>query len=51
MLGSMKQAIVNTGKIFTNDGLVKKTVCKMQKTVLMDSKTTTWKVLSRLIQN
>jgi len=48
--GGMKQATVDIGKIFTNKDLVKKTVCEMQKTILMDSETTIRKVLSGLIQ-
>ena len=48
--GGMKQAIMDIGKIFANEDLVKKTAYEMQKTVLMDSETTTRKFLSGLIQ-
>ena len=48
--GGIKQAILDLGKIFSNEELSKKTICEMQKTVLMDSETITRKVLSGLIQ-
>ena len=48
--GGMKQAIMDIGKIFANEELVRKTAYEMQKIVLMDSETTTRKVLSGLIQ-
>lgn len=38
--GGMKQVILDLGKIFSNEELVKKTIYEMQKTVLMDSETT-----------
>ena len=38
--GGMKQAILDLGKIFSNEELTKKTIYEMQKTVLMDSETT-----------
>ena len=37
-------------KIFENKDLLKRTICEMQKTVLMDSETTSRKVLSGLVQ-
>lgn len=49
--GGMKQAKVDVSKIFTEDkDKVEKTVCEMQKTILMDSETIIRKVLSGLIQ-
>ena len=46
----MKQAILDLGKIFSNEELAEKTIYEMQKTVLMDSETTIRKVLSGLVQ-
>ena len=48
--GGMKHAMSDLGKIFSNDELLKETLCEMQKTILMDSETTIRKVLSGLIQ-
>ena len=48
--GDTKQIMVDMGKIFENKIFLKRTVCEMQKTVLMDSETTSRKVLSGLIQ-
>ena len=48
--GGMRQARVDVSKIFTEDHKVEKTVCEMQKTILMDSETIIRKVLSGLIQ-
>ena len=42
--------MVDIGKIFENKDLLKQTICEMQKTVLMDSETTSRKVLSGLVQ-
>ena len=44
------QVAKDVGMIFENNDVTKKTICEMQKTVLMDSETTTRKVLSDLIQ-
>ena len=46
----IRQIMVKMGKIFENKGLLKQTICKTQKTVLLDSETTFRKVLSRLVQ-
>lgn len=48
--GGIKQIMVDMGKIFENKNILKQTICEMQKTVLMDSETTSRKVLSGLIQ-
>ena len=48
--GGMKQATIDIEKILTNTALREKTVCEMQKTILMDSETIIRKVLSGLIQ-
>ena len=48
--GGMQQARLDVAKIFTEDTLVDRTVCEMQKTILMDSETLLRKVLSGLIQ-
>ena len=48
--GGMRQARVDVSKIFTEDHKIEKTVCEMQKTILMDSETIIRKVLSGLIQ-
>lgn len=48
--GGMKQATIDIAKILTNTALREKTVCEMQKTILMDSETIIRKVLSGLIQ-
>ena len=46
----MRQVEKDVGLIFENTEIVKKTICEMQKTILMDSETITRKVLSGLIQ-
>ena len=46
----MCQVAKDVGMIFENNDVTKKTICEMQKTVLMDSETTARKVLSGLIQ-
>ena len=38
--GGIRQIMVDIGKIFENKDLLKQTICEMQKTVLMDSETT-----------
>ena len=48
--GGMKQIMNDMAKIFENEELLKRTICEMQKTVLMDSETTLRKVLSGIIQ-
>ena len=48
--GGIRQVMNDLRKIFEKEDLLKKTVCEMQKTVLMDSETITRKVLSGLIQ-
>ena len=48
--GGMRQVVKHVGMIFENNDVTKKTICEMQKTVLMDSETTARKVLSGLIQ-
>ena len=48
--GGIRQIIVDMGNIFENKNLLKRTTCEMQKTVLMDSETTSRKVLSGLVQ-
>ena len=49
--GGIRQIFVDMGRIFENNETLKGTICEMQKTVLMDSETTTRKVLSGLIQS
>ena len=48
--GGIRQIMVDMGKSFENKDLLRWTICDMQKTVLMDSKTTSRKVLSGLVQ-
>ena len=48
--GSIKQIFSDMGKIVEDKNIVNRTICEMQKTVLMDSETTSRKVLSGLIQ-
>ena len=48
--GGIKQIFSDMGKIVEDKNIVNRTICKMQKTVLMDSETTSRKVLSGLIQ-
>ena len=48
--GGIRQIMVDMGKIFENKDFLKRTICEMQKTVLMDSETTSRKVLSGLVQ-
>ena len=48
--GGVKQIFSDMGKIFEDKNILNKTICEMQKTVLMDSETTSRKVLSGLIQ-
>ena len=48
--GGMRQVAKDVGMIFENNDVAKKTICEMQKTVLMNSETSTTKVLSGLIQ-
>ena len=48
--GGIRQIMVDMGKIFESKDLLKRKICEMQKTVLMDSETTSRKVLSGLVQ-
>ena len=48
--GGIRQVMLDMGKSFKKKDLLKRTVCEMQKTVLMDSETTSRKVLSGLVQ-
>ena len=48
--GGIRQIMVNMGNVFENKDLLKRTICEMQKTVLMDSETTSRKVLTGLVQ-
>ena len=50
LVGSIRQIMVDMEKIFENKDLLKRTICEMQKTVLMNSETTSRKVLSGLVQ-
>ena len=47
--GGIRQIMVDMGKNFENKDLLKKAICEMQKTVLMDSETTSRKVISGLV--
>ena len=49
--GGMRQITKNLGMIFENNDIKQKTICEMQKTVVMDSETMVRKVLSGLIQD
>ena len=48
--GGVKQIFSDMEKIFEDKNTLNKTICEMQKTALMDSETTSRKVLSGLIQ-
>ena len=48
--GGVKQIFSDMGKIFEDKNILNRTICEMQKTVLMDSETASRKVLSGLIQ-
>ena len=48
--GGFKQIFSDMGKIFEDKNILNRTISEMQKTVLMDSETTSRKVLSGLIQ-
>ena len=48
--GGVKQIFSDMGNIFEDKNILNRTICEMQKTVLMDSETTSRKVLSGLIQ-
>ena len=50
LVGSIRQIMVDMENIFENKDLLKRTICEMQKTVLMNSETTSRKVLSGLVQ-
>ena len=49
--GGMRQIAKDLGMIFENNNIKQKTICEMQKTILMDSETMVRKVLSGLIQD
>ena len=49
--GGMRQIAKDLGMIFENNDIKQKTICEMQKTILMDSETMVRKVLSGLIQD
>ena len=49
--GRMRQIAKDLGMIFENNNIKQKTICEMQKTILMDSETMVRKVLSGLIQD
>ena len=49
--GGMRQIAKDLGVIFENNDVKQKTICEMQKTILMDSETMVRKVLSGLIQD
>ena len=49
--GGMRQIAKDLGMIFENNDVKQKTICEMQKTILMDSETMVRKVLSGLIQD
>ena len=49
--GGMCQIAKDLGMIFENNDIKQKTICEMQKTILMDSETMVRKVLSGLIQD
>ena len=48
--GGVKQIFPDMRKMFEDKNILNRTICEMQKTVLMDSETTSRKVLSGLIQ-
>ena len=48
--GGIRQIMAVMGKTFENKDLLKRTIYKMQKTVLIDSETTLRKVLSGFVQ-
>ena len=50
LVGGIRQIMVDIGKNFENKDLLERTICEMQKTVLMDSQTTSRKFLSGLVQ-
>ena len=49
--GGMRQITKDLGMIFENNNIKQKTICEMQKTILMDSETMVRKELSGLIQD
>ena len=49
--GGIKKIRVDMGKFFGNKYLLKRTSYEIQKTILMDSETTSRKVLSGLVQD
>ena len=49
--GGMRQIAKDMGMIFESNNTIQKTICEIQKTILMDSETIVRKVLSGLIQD
>ena len=49
--GRMRQITKDLGMIFKNNDIKQKTICEMQKTILIDSETMVREVLSGLIQD
>ena len=49
--GGMRQIAKDWGMIFESNDIKQKTICEMQKAMLMDSETMVRKVLSGLIQD
>ena len=49
--GGMRQIAKDLGMIFENNDIKQKTICEMQKTILMDSETMVRKEISGLIQD
>ena len=50
LVDNIRQIMIDMGKFFENKDLLKETICDMQKTVLIDSETTSRSVLSGLVQ-
>ena len=48
--GGIRQVMVNMGKSFENKDLLKRTICEMQKTVLMNTEIASRSVLSGVVQ-
>ena len=47
--GGIRQIMANMGKLFENGDLLERTICEIQKTVLMDSDTTSRNVVSGIV--
>ena len=48
--GGIRQVMVNMGKSFENKDLLKRTICEMQKIVLMNTEIASRSVLSGVVQ-